>query len=160
MGVRRVTLVAIPRLKPSQKRRKSSRREVPAARVLDAIVRGVSNRTARRRCEFSPSGTFLSPVEPGIVRMSSTGGGRSIAHSVDRLEAKDFARTESRIENTVTVYRGAVADRLGALIRNFASTRMAAMSEVRDAHKAARNASPSCVRARFRARDGPRSEFR
>lgn len=49
--------------------------------------------------------------------MSSTSDRRSAAHSGDRLEAKDFARTESRKQNMAAVCRGAVAD-LGASIRN------------------------------------------
>jgi hypothetical protein len=48
--------------------------------------------------------------------MSSTSGRRSAAHSGDRSEAKDFARSESRRENLAAVCRGAVAD-LGASIR-------------------------------------------
>jgi hypothetical protein len=74
--------------------------------------------------------------------------------SSDRWDAKDFAQTESRRENQMAVCRGAVVD-LGALIRNFDSPRVAAMSEVRDAQKIPGKTFPSGLRARFRARDGP-----
>jgi hypothetical protein len=86
--------------------------------------------------------------------MSSISGVRSGLQSCDRLEAKDFARTESRRENTAAVCRGVVVD-LGALIRNVDSPRVAAMPEARDAQKILGKAFPSGVRARFRARDGP-----
>jgi hypothetical protein len=74
--------------------------------------------------------------------------------SSDCWDAKDFAQIESRRENQTAVCRGAVVD-LGALIRNFDSPRVAAMSEVRDAQKIPGKTFPSGLRARFRARDGP-----
>ncbi len=91
--------------------------------------------------------------------MSSIRGGRSGAHSDDQLDAKDFARTESRRENTAAVCRGAVVD-LGALIRNSDSPRVTAMSAARDAHETTGKPFPNRVRARFRSRDGPDFESR
>jgi hypothetical protein len=86
--------------------------------------------------------------------MSSTSSARSVAHSGDLSEAKDFARSESRRESMAAVCRGAVAD-LGASIRNFASPRVAAMSAVRDGLKTVGKSLPRGERARFHARDGP-----
>src|SRR5580698_5588797 len=65
-------------------------RSVRLTRVVYAIGRCVSTRKAGQRCEFSPSGTVLSPVERGILRMSSTRGRQSARHFDDRSDAKGF----------------------------------------------------------------------
>jgi hypothetical protein len=102
--------IAVPRMGRAENRRTSRRVTATGSGLINAIGQGVSNGKAHRHCEFSPRGTFLSLVEPGILRKSSTRDEGSAAHSDDLSDAKDFSSMPSRIENlSAAARRGAVA---------------------------------------------------
>lgn len=134
-------------------------RNVRLIRVACAIGRCVSTRKATRRCEFSPSGTVLSPVEPGILRMSSTRGRRLAPHLGDRSEANGF-RAKRKPKEARGGRPTRSGRRPGRLDPRNCFTESTAVSAGRSAALALGKSPLTCVRARFRARDGPLFESR